>query len=150
MAKAKYLTSKQLGILPEERKALIAFATAPALGRLVAVNGQAHYYDQGDVDDKDIAKEHECGTAGCVAGYVFAHARVVQKRRTLRGATTPYDYIEAAWATDETRDEYGWKPGVARVPVLANLYGESGERTLKEARKVVTKMLQTGKVVWRG
>lgn len=92
----KYRTAAQLGILPEERKALIAFVNAPALGRTIALNGHAHYYDQGEAQNYTEAEENHCGTAGCVAGFVFAHARVVQGKRTLRqarDAEAPGDWI---------------------------------------------------------
>lgn len=143
---AKYLTAKQLGILPEERKALIAFCTAPTLGRIVALNGHAHYYDQ-EVAETE-ASEHECGTAGCVAGFVLAHARIVQRKHSLRGERNAESYLERAVATDAPEDEW-WNEGKPLVPVLYDLYTEDDPRTLSEARSVVAKMLRTGKVKWR-
>lgn len=140
----KYLTAKQLGILPEERAALIDFVKAPALGRTIALNGRAHYYDQSNVDMPDTAKESDCGTAGCVAGYVFAHARRVQKKRTLRGADSARTYIGAA------QGDYDITTGTEGPSTLfSELYGEGGDRKLPEAKRVVDKMLRTGKVLWR-
>lgn len=150
----KYKTAKQLGILPEERTALIAFASAPALGRTIALNGRAHYYDQGHAQDGEQAEENHCGTAGCVAGFVFAHARYVQGKRKLRGATNADDYISAAGdiahhsVPDEIcarPDDKNWKP---TVPLLYELYSEGSERKLPEAQRVVAGMLRTGRVRW--
>lgn len=134
--KTKYLTADQLGILPEERKALIAFLVAPSYGRVVIVNGKAHYYDQETASDPSVAKKHECGTAGCVAGYVFAHARNVQGLKRLRGAAGAQSYIDKAF--DQNTGG-----------LLDHLYEEQHERTLKEARAVVERALRTGKVRWQ-
>lgn len=143
MTKPKYLTAEKLGILPAERKALIAFVEAPALGRIVAVNGKAHYYDQSEVQDTWVAERNECGTAGCVAGFVFAHARHVQKLRTLRGGRSAQAYINASFADDKD-----FNP---KTPLLNDLY-EDGDstRSLAEARAVVKRALTTGKVRWHG
>jgi hypothetical protein len=144
-SKTKYLTAAKLGILPEERAALIAFVESPTYGRVVVVNGKGHLYDQGAVEDPDEAKRHECGTAGCVAGYVFAHARHVQGVKRLRGARDADGYIDTAWNTVEDQRTGDEKPV---VPLLHALYGEGNERKLGEARKVVAKALRTGKVKW--
>lgn len=149
-----YLTAKQLGILPEERKGLIAFVETPSLGRTLAVNGKAHLYDQGDIDNEEKAEENECGTAGCIAGFVFAHVRHVQKIKTLRSARNASDYIDAACEDKgqfegDDSDEADWNWVEKHIaPLLADLYSEGGDRTLVEAKKVVSKALRTGKVAW--
>lgn len=141
MTKPKYLTAAELGILPAERKALIAFVEAPALGRIVSVNGKAHYYNQGQVDIPNTAAEHECGTAGCVAGFVFAHARHVQKLKLLRGASGARGYAEAAWEVDADDNPV--------CPLLSDIYAQgNNEIALAKARKVVAHALTTGKVKW--
>lgn len=137
-----YKTAKQLGILPEERKALIAFVKAPFLGRTIEVNGHAHYYDQNGADNPSEAEENECGTAGCVAGYVYAHAKIVQKVRRLRGCKNADEYIGCA-------TEYHDQDEEPVAPVLYHLYIEGGDHKLAEARRVVDKMLRTGRVEWR-
>jgi hypothetical protein len=143
---AKYLTADQLNILPEERKALIAFANATTLGRIVSLNGKAHYYDQGVADAPEVAEENHCGTAGCVAGFVFAHARVIQGKRSLRGQRSADEYIEAAF--EHVENKGGELTPVA--PLLDELYGESYSGwTLPDAQRVVGNMLRTGKVKWR-
>jgi hypothetical protein len=146
----KYLTASQLGILPEERKALIAFATAPALGRTISVNGHVHYYDQGDYNDEEAAEYNECGTAGCVAGFVFAHARHVQKKRTLRGQRSVEDYFYSATEYKGQAEDDVWTGTYdPLVPLLRELYSESNsDQKLVHARKVVKRMLRTGKVNW--
>lgn len=141
---AKYLTAAKLGILPEERKALIAFVDARTLGRIIEVNGHAHYYDQGHAANEWQAVENECGTAGCVAGFVFAHAKAVQGKRKLRGEDTAACYINAA--TDQAYDEYHNCEPVC--PLLSDLYTEGQDHKLAEARKVVYKALRTGRVEW--
>lgn len=152
MAKKKpYLTAAKLGILPEERTALIAFIEAPALGRIISVNGHAHFYDQGSVDIQSKAEENECGTAGCVAGYVFAHAKYVQGLKKVRDARSSDGYINAAWGLIAIKyDEYGdvLEEGRAVAPLLKALYEESGDMKLDSARKVVDHMLRKGEVDW--
>jgi hypothetical protein len=143
---SKFKTAAQLGILPAERKAFIAFLKAPAEGRKVAVNGKTHYYDQSFVSDRDTAKAHGCGTAGCVAGFVHAHARHVQGLSSLRGARTADNYMAAACADEYPKDD--WWP-VPKYPLLDALYSEGEDRTLTETRSVVRKMLRTGRVKWR-
>tara|TARA_R110000868_G_scaffold158980_2_gene387418 strand:+ start:1079 stop:1513 length:435 start_codon:yes stop_codon:yes gene_type:complete len=143
---AKYKTAKQLGILPEEHKALVAFVKAPVLGRTISVNGHAHYYDQELTNDRYTAKENECGTAGCVAGFVLAHVQNVQKKRKLRGYSTPWNYIEAAWHAPWNEKTYKHEPV---CPILYDLYSEVDEHKLAEARRVVDKMLKTGRVDWK-
>lgn len=129
----KTKTAKGLGILPKELKALKAFVTAPALGRTVSVNGHAHYYKQNKIEIEYLAEENECGTAGCVAGFVFAHAKHVQGVRRLRGSRSATGYYNQAMDT----------------VILRDLYGQTGgTHKLATARKVVTKMLATGKVHW--
>ena len=123
----------------------------------ISVNGHAHYYDQDSAEDEKRAEENECGTAGCIAGFVFAHARHVQKKRTLRGARAARDYIRhAACIIPPGYDQNGVRvtegcddevPEGA-VPILYHLYREGGDTKLAEARKVVERMLRTGKVVW--
>lgn len=143
----KYMTAAQLNILPAERKALIAFVQAPALGRIVSVNGKAHYYDQGHASDDEQAKVNECGTAGCVAGFVFAHALHVQGLRSLRKMRSADDYIGEA--CDERYDEetLEYEP-VSEL--LTDLFSEgSSNRSLAEAKAVVDKMLRTGEVKWK-
>ena len=142
---AKYKTAKQLEMLPAERKALIAFVRQPTLGRIVSVNGHAHYYDQSTIDSPNTARNTECGTAGCVAGFVFAHARHVQHLKKLRNSAKASTYISHACLT-KYNPETGDEPYVA--PLLAELYGESGDYKLEVARKVVKGLLQKGKVVW--
>ena len=133
--KAEYLSAKALDILPEERKALIAFVAAPSLGRNIALNGHAHHYNQGDVDDPCAARENECGTAGCVAGFVFAHATIVQGLRSLRDETCADGYLQSSHFWD--------------CHMLDNLYGEGNtEIPLAHAKKVVDQMLKTGEVDW--
>ena len=144
---AKFLTASKLGILPEERKALIAFIKSPALGRTVSVNGHAHFYAQGYVNDEGTAEDNECGTAGCVAGFVFAHAKHVQGKSRLRGARSPGGYIDNACAEKLFDDEDGGV-SIPKVPVLSDLYRESYDYKLTDARKVVAKFLTSGKVVW--
>lgn len=139
--KQKYLTAEKLGILPEERTALIAFVTAPSLGCIIAVNGHAHYYDQATVDNKETAGVTDCGTAGCVAGFVFAHAQVVQKKRTLRREKSPQSYIDQACSKD-------WAAGRYESPLLHSLYREGKHWKLAQAKKVVDRALRTGNVVW--
>lgn len=139
--KPKYLTAEKLGILPEERTALIAFVTAPSLGCIIAVNGHAHYYDQATVDSKETAGMSDCGTAGCVAGFVIAHAQVVQKKRYLRNAKRPQSYIDEACSKDWATDRY-------KAPLLHSLYREARRQKLAQAKKVVDRALRTGNVVW--
>ena len=147
-----YRSAKHLGILPEEREALIAFVKAPALGRIVSVNGHAHYYDQEHASDKDQAKENECGTAGCVAGFVFAHVSTVQGKRHLRGARNADQYIDKATHTDKTDSiaDYYWEDddGKPDIPVLHELYTMGGEWKLSTTRRVVDGLLRLGKVRW--
>lgn len=138
----KYLTAAKLGILPEERKALVAFVTKAAEGQIVALNGRKHYYDQRDVEMSFDYEEHTCGTEGCIAGYVFAHAKYIQKKRTLRAARSASDYINASWKEDYLKN-------IPDVPFLYNLYREGDRRTLNKARGVVRRALTTGKVSWR-
>lgn len=143
MAKKPYLTAKQLGIFPEERKALIAFVKAPSMGRVIEVDGKLHYYDQSEVDDEFVALKNECGTAGCVAGYVFAHAKSVQKLKKLRGVKSVSSYIDAAASfSNGSIDEL-------ESPFLTALYEQGdGSITLTKAKIVVDKALKTGKVKW--
>lgn len=144
--KPNFKTAAQLGILPEERKALIAFVEAPALGRVVSVNGHAHYYDQAHSSNQEQAETNECGTAGCVAGFIFAHARAVQGKRTLRGARNAQDYLDAA-CESELGDIYDWdeKP---IAPLLNELFRHGEDEKLAYAKKVVVKALKTGRVDW--
>ena len=128
-----YLSAKQLGILPEERKALIAFVNAPALGNNIAMNGHAHHYNQGTAESDDLAEKNECGTAGCVAGFVFAHATVIQGLRSLHGQVTADGYMNSCG------------------DILDGLYCEGNQDIrLALARRVVDHMLKTGEVDWRG
>lgn len=146
-----YKTAKELGILPEERRALIAFCKSPALGRAVALNGRSHYYRQDMVSDQDEAKQHGCGTAGCVAGYVFAHIRNVQGFKSVRGARTAEAYIErAAGSMDPWDDERGCCVVNKTIPFLHGIYSEGDDEwTLGDARRVVGRALKTGVVTWR-
>lgn len=136
----KYLTAKQIGILPEERKALVAFVKARHSENKMRLNGGTHYYDQSFVDDPGAASEHGCGTAGCIAGYVFAHARRVQGKRSLRGARTVDSYINKAWDEDAN--------GNFLIPALGRLYVNGSHHLVPEAKRVVKKMLRTGKADW--
>lgn len=139
-AKPKYKTADELGILPEERTALIAFVEAPALGRVISVNGKSHYYAQSYVADESVAQIHECGTAGCVAGFVFAHIRYVQKKRSVRHSADAEDYANAASSI--------FMGEVDKRGVLEELFEEGQPCRLKDARKVVQHALRTGKVDW--
>lgn len=133
--KQRYLTAKALGILPEERTALIAFTKARTLGdSKVALNGHVHYYNQCYVEDEAVAEEKECGTAGCVAGYVFEHIHVVQRQRYVRNRISADGYISAAVYSDSN--------------LLNDLYRRGDTTTLVVARKVVRTMLRTGVVDW--
>lgn len=138
---SKYKTAAQLGILPEERTALIAFVDAPALGRTIAVNGHAHYYDQGRVDSEELAEANECGTAGCVAGFVFAHVRRVQGKRSLRGARDAELYINRA-------TDYDYEADGPTVPFLEEIFSQGEPQKLSHTKKVVDKALRTGHVDW--
>lgn len=133
--KPRYLTAKALGILSEERTALIAFTKAdmPADDKVV-LNGHVHYYNQCYVEDKGIARDQECGTAGCVAGYVFEHIRVVQGQHYARNRRNASDYISAAVYSDSH--------------LLSDLYRRGDTTTLVTARKVVRRALRTGTVDW--
>src|SRR5208282_5384561 len=106
-----------------------------------------HYYDQVQIDEPETAKEHGCGTAGCVAGYVFAHVKYVQKKRMLRGASTAHRYIRYyidPWGKiDEETGDY-----VVNRVLLNHLYSDGSPRSLDVARRVVDNMLRTGNVTW--
>ena len=141
----KYKSAKELQILPEEHKALIAFVKAPDLGRIVEVNGHAHFYDQSYADDDSTAKLAECGTAGCVAGFVFAHVKTVQKKRRLRGTVSADGYIEAA--CDDNYDYLEHKY-THIAPLLQRLYRMAAPYKLSTAKKVVETLLRHGKVSW--
>jgi hypothetical protein len=128
----KYLSSKELGILPEERKALIAFVKSPFEGNIIEVNGSSHFYDQRYTE----SFAEGCKTAGCVAGYVFAHVRKVQKKNKLRGAKCAWQYFyEAALPA-------------GKGDILEGIYSQNERVSLSKAIKVVKKALKTGKVDW--
>lgn len=130
----QYLTAKQLGILPEERKALIAFAEAPRHDRIMALNGHSHYYNQLYLTGPERATAEHCGTAGCIAGYVFAHAKNVQNQATLRGSHFVHGYLDNVGTASD---------------MLCRLYSDvQPSRTVPEAQRVVKTMLRTGKAQW--
>ena len=145
--KKPYLTAKQLGILPEERTALIAFTKADHIGNAMRLNGHAHYYDQ---TNSNNGAQNGCGTSGCVAGYVFAYARHVGKKKTLRGATGPNGYISVAWGSTsgEYSEEGSYMDDKPISPFLYSLYSEGEEKDVAHAQKVVDKALRTNKVKW--
>jgi hypothetical protein len=137
-AKPKYRTSAQLGILPEERKALIAFVQAPAQGGVITVDGHKHFYAQHTVQSWAAAKATGCRTAGCVAGFVWEHVTRVQRCKTLRGRYEALDYFCVC-----VRHE------PAPAVFLADLYSDANWAiSLVQARQVVDRALRTGKVKW--
>jgi hypothetical protein len=146
-----FMTAKALGIMPEERKALIAFIKAPHLGNNIALNGKAHHYNQSYVDNEDHAEDSGCGTAGCVAGYVFWHAKIVQKLRKLRNTNNPDAYIEIVWSENKfwsEDNEIASEKNPMYCEPLQALYDEGEEHAVEETKKVVDKFLRTGKVCW--
>lgn len=142
--KKPYMSAKQRGITDVERKALIDFVNAPTLGQNIALNGHAHHYNQSVVDEKEQAHRNHCGTSGCVAGYVFTHAKIVQKAKKLRGAQDAKGYIHAA----VNGSIHGWVPNPEYNSVLEDLYTEGSLWKVTTTQKVVDHMLRTGKVRW--
>ncbi len=131
----KFMTAKQLGIMPAERKALIAFVEAKSAGPFMETKeGALHLYDQSEVDDDFRACEHSCGTAGCIAGFNFAHMTETQGVPRPRAATDAFEYIDNAGEAS---------------PFFQELYWEGNGKTVAQAQRVVRKALQTGKVRWR-
>jgi hypothetical protein len=144
-----YKTAKQLGLLPVEREALIAFVKAPSLGNNIALNGHAHHYNQGVSDDADLASNNHCGTAGCVAGYVFHYAKIMAKMKKLRDVDNADDYIETVMLV-EVQDDWDSPSWPNRNPhynpMLKKLYQEGGDKEIVKAKAAVDYMLRNGKV----
>lgn len=135
MTKAPYITADGLGITTAEHTALVAFATAePIDGNIIPLNGHRHYYIQRVVADYSAAADHDCGSAGCVAGYVFEHIIRIQRRERPRAALSAQGYIAHA---------------VSENMMLDRLYRFNQYVPFEQARVVVDHMLRTGSVEWR-
>lgn len=144
---AQYKTAKELGISSVERTALKAFAEAKVIGtRHVPLNGHFHLYDQGYIDasPRSFLEARGCGTAGCVAGYVYAHVKIVQNKVKELGARSAQQYIDKA-----AGGGFGCF-GYSDVPrPLRPLYVEDDSSySAQQAQGVVRKFLQTGRIEW--
>lgn len=134
MTSAPYKTADELGVTTEEHTALIAFATAePIDGDIIPLNGRRHFYIQRFISDYVAAQNHDCGSAGCVAGYVFEHITHIQHGIRPRGALGAQGYIAHA---------------VSENMMLDDLYRFNRYVPFEQARLVVDHMLRTGGVNW--
>jgi len=135
VVKAPYLTAKQLDITIPEYRGLVAFVKSRFNDekKTISLNGVKHYYDQSYIESREDAEEHNCKTAGCVAGYVYAHARFIQKKRDVLGRKSAESYYSFA---------------ARNFGVLRDLYTEYSHYNVSETKRVVEHLLRTGEVDW--